>query len=440
MRAFYLFETKDKAVWNPERKPTQIFNVDIEQVDTRIPTTTRVNIYSPGFCHIENLYLSNGIVYFVMDTPATIFGTQFTPITCLAMGIKWPDIPAPGQMESDEVKLISSAEFHAQFEVVDTWNDTTFISPQKENLISDYHFHFVEVVVGLWFSFLASVDAGSTSPAVVRAVFPEIGMNRIFDKNNLNSQLYNSVFGDSQFIDADMFKAVTGADITAGKKPAVAISSALTADRWCSRNFDGLAFAFGKMSLGLTHVLHTKDRMDRLLQRLWTAIEYDDRIKQQPTVLYVDRQSSKKRRLSDQAHASLVGELQTLRDSGWQVEIKKMEDLEWREQALLFSRADVVVALHGNALSYLPFMSPKGGLLELNAHDFKRFDYEWLSSVTGCKYQAIDDQGPYWQGRFTHTNRQDSEDYSAIEINATQVVEIVKSWKPNANLQWKYIH
>lgn len=71
-------------------------------------------------------------------------------------------------------------------------------------------------------------------------------------------------------------------------------------------------------------------------------------------------------------------------------ELVNPSELTIKEQIELFSRAKLVIGLHGGGLSNIVWMHDSGKLIELFNHPYRTSDYERLSVELGIKYVGID--------------------------------------------------
>jgi hypothetical protein len=122
-----------------------------------------------------------------------------------------------------------------------------------------------------------------------------------------------------------------------------------------------------------------------------------------PVVTYINRQSSKNRRLSDQMHCTLVQFLKGVPD----IEFRNvsMEKHSFETQVAIVQETDLLIGVHGNGLTHAAFMKPHRNVVEIFVPGITfHWDYYTTSKMMGHEYTCIFNGSPALPYMFTMGN------------------------------------
>ncbi|KAJ7591263.1 hypothetical protein C8J56DRAFT_558290 [Mycena floridula] len=108
-------------------------------------------------------------------------------------------------------------------------------------------------------------------------------------------------------------------------------------------------------------------------------------------ITYISRQGGR-RRLTDQAHDSLVTALEELsKRKGWELNVLQAERLSKDEQLRYISRTTILLGVHGNGLTHLVFMPPTrvSAVVEIFYPGGFAHDYQWTTTALGMTHFAV---------------------------------------------------
>lgn len=345
--------------------------------------------------------------YLVSATPdnlTTIFGDQFRSRDCFPPTVN--------------VHIVTYNQLMGLFSghsALQTWSETTLIDFQKLTTVwLRHYFHFMEELIGLWLM-LSTI---ATSSNVARLLFPGDYKNS-FVPNSFNDLLIKAAFGNG-------VKIMHESTLLQQRTP-IRIENVLTESRFLAHVYDILSIKHNAMSWGICRVLWSPKRIEMLQQQVFRYLNISAHAPEQPTLIYIDRQTSHQRRLSNSTHTELLAEFATLIDEGWRVIIAKPEQLSFREQVILFAQAHVIVGVHGNGLSNIFWASPNAGVIELQPTNRRQMHYEWLALVASLNYVPLDSEGVEWAARYNSPT--DQMNYANITIDPKLVTKIARSWK-----------
>jgi capsular polysaccharide biosynthesis protein len=98
--------------------------------------------------------------------------------------------------------------------------------------------------------------------------------------------------------------------------------------------------------------------------------------------LYLSRRGTPKRQLANEAAVEAF-----FQERGFQS--VRLEELTFREQVMLFSRADFVAGPHGAGFANLVFAPPHARVLELFHPRHRSTNYQEIARIIGMKYQSL---------------------------------------------------
>lgn len=406
----------------------------LEEDDDDDPLTTSgqtsLLAHSPGWTIFENLYLYNGTLWVVTETPADF------PVMRLMTSTGLPANGDPGneaarEPTGEELKYISTKEARDMWEdriwEMDgmTWlfNDGQFI---------DHYYHFAaEQLLGAWRAHTSLVKEeikpwGETSlPPPKRAWFIRHNEQTWRDKPRFNSAILWSAFPSLAVLYEDDWADIKRSTAS-GLPKAYRFPQALLADRsaafrgnacppvsrtvaeavlmgqpgpwwWEPVRRQVLRFAGTPESI-LDRSLEGYGAIDPaelfqdpgLKRKLAKPMKQPDP-KHRPLVTYISRQSSR-RRLTPDSHADLVQALQShSKANGWDLMVVEAEKMSKEEQLNLAAKTTIMLGVHGNGLTHLLWMpaTPQSAVIEMFIRDGFARDYQWTAQHLGIKHFAV---------------------------------------------------
>lgn len=389
-----LLSNRIKAEWytNPPRHFS--LNMASDKLDSErnltTPSTT-IDVFSGGHCHFQKLYVFNATFYIVRKATTigrsvtepilTLLGDEFRVTDCFP-----PNIPVR-IVTLEELEQIG---FPVDDASVQVWDSNTYISIQTPGFSWLPHYaHLIEEILGAWLMLQSLAEDRTLDSTLGRLLF--LGDSKaekhspkyMFQDGSVARLLITAVFGETPIFGAKSLR----------KFRSIRIDSAMTSCREQAFHNDLLGNRYKLVLVGLCHVLWSAKRIRQFQLSVYQALgikptpSYSDR----PLAFYVDRQNTA-RRLIDSVHDQLLIELESLKLEGWDVLVKRMEDIPFAEQVSISRRAHVILGVHGNGLTTVLWAEPGACLVEFHG-SMRRFNFQWLSQVVGMNYVAVDENG-----------------------------------------------
>ena len=389
-----LLSNRIKAEWytNPPRHfslSTGSGKPDLER-NLTTPSTT-IDVFSGGHCHFRRLYVFNDTFYIVRKATTIGHSVNEPILTLLGDEFRIADCFPP----NISVRIVTLEEleqigFWANNTSVQIWDSNTYISIQTPGFSWLPHYaHLIEEILGAWLMLQTVAEDHTLSSTLGRLLF--LGDSKaekdspkyMFQDGSVARILLAAVFGKTSIFGAKSLREFRS----------IRIDSAMTSCREQAFHNDLLGNRYKLVLVGLCHVLWSAERIRQFQLSVYKALEikptpsYSDR----PVVFYVDRQNTQ-RRLVDSVHDQLLIELESLKLEGWEVLVKRMEDIPFAEQVSISRRAHVILGVHGNGLTTVLWAEPGACLVEFHG-SMRRFNFQWLSQVVGMNYVAVDEYG-----------------------------------------------
>ncbi|VDB95941.1 unnamed protein product [Peniophora sp. CBMAI 1063] len=393
---------------------------------------TVMHQHAPGWTIFDNLYMANGTLFAVTDTPDDFPAIEWMTSTGLP-AVNSPESIQERMPTAQDFSFITTAEAkrrwgndadETQARVFNIDGNTLLFNDPDQFLNHYYHF-CAELMFGAW-AFWTGTFPDDTPSVWARAMFPHTGwswrdnpgMNALFARGGFPT-LHIEV--DSDWKDRVAATAVTEEQLAVPEKNrAWRFDRVLLADR--SAAFRGPECGSRTQRTAAEAMLGVvpKDRDGKpvpgheFLERGWWEpvrrrvlnfvgvpkaqldlfkLDESERVlpNEKIVVTYVDRQSVR-RHLIHEDHELLV---QSLRDlcarRGWELIIMKGEALSKDEQLQIASKTTYLVGVHGNGLSHLIMMppTPAATVIEIFFPTGYAHDYEWTARSLGMKHFAV---------------------------------------------------
>lgn len=291
------------------------------------------------------------------------------------------------------------------------------------NQFTRHFYHFVaESFFGFWMFYAGTLDPSitmlgeATIPAPARTIFVRLDPSDIRDSSKFNTFYLKSAF---PFITVET--APDWADrifMTRFGDKAWRFSNVILGDRSASFRTDLVGARVQRIAAAAYEAVESK------LSRWWwepirrsvlraagvsediinmavtSTASFEPQVasergmtqKEWPIVItYINRQGGK-RCLTDEAHESLVAELDTLaRRRGWEFHDIKAQEFSQEEQLAIAAKTTIMVGVHGNGLSHLISMAPTrlSTVIEIFSPPGFMHDYGWTAQAVGHRHYGV---------------------------------------------------
>ncbi|KAF8198546.1 hypothetical protein BJ912DRAFT_845371 [Pholiota molesta] len=402
-------------------------------------TTLVGGVAVPGFNVFDRLYVWNGTIYAVTNDPKA-----FPPLKSILSRPVNRQLNLNTDPTPQEMQIISPEDAKPLLgESAVVIDGVSFILWDTEQFTAHYYHWWGELMLGAMrvYSSVASAAGGSAPPAQPQHfILPNIKGDAWRDPAGVDGPLMRAAWPGASIERADFW-----ADLAALNRTVV-FARALLVSRPAAHT-SPLASLWYKM-IASTMALTPPPRFWARVQArvLRNAVGYvpvlDARGRVvapsgarsgRPVVTYISRQGGV-RRLTEAAHAGLVGALRGLEREGvCEVHVVQMENRTFAAQLEMVARTTIMVGVHGNGLTHQLWMpySPRSTVIEIFYPNSYLHDYEILSRNIGHKHYAIWNDtaltyppGEWFKG-VEHGNRTDFNGF-ALPVHGPTVADIVR--------------
>ncbi|KAI0819451.1 hypothetical protein BC628DRAFT_1332737 [Trametes gibbosa] len=364
---------------------------------------TKIVAHVPGWTIFDRLYVLNGTIYIVSDSPDDIPERKYM-ISTAAFIENGPEAEARRVPTDKEMRIISSDEARRLFgSEAERLDGVSWLANDPKQFITHYYHWSAELFFGFWRTY-SSLDpiippSGETSlPAPRRFIF-----------SNLDAANWRDYAAMNQWVLRSSFPSI----------------STEFMDDWKDRAALGRAFVFDRVVLG-DRAAAMNGEMYLRTQRTaanafslpgsvnwWTTIRnnvvgfssLDENagamsvagVPTKPVITYISRQGWNRRMLIQADHERLVSELYRLRDTyGYEVNVVEMDKLTRIEQFRLAARTTIMLGVHGNGLTALLWMrpTPRSTVMEFFFPGGFAHDYEYTTRALGMVHYG------FWGDRY----------------------------------------
>ncbi|KAJ9119166.1 hypothetical protein QFC22_003658 [Naganishia vaughanmartiniae] len=355
---------------------------------------TSVVAHAPGFTLLENAYWKNHTWYFVTSRP-----WAFPELPMVMTNA--PDYDEPALFDDGVAKLVSL-------------NEAELIGLDFNDVVAVEVYHLVgEMFLGAWrvyTSVLANpfdvksqwiiqrVNTKSVLdqvPPINRFIFNHAPPDKVYDHGRLNKFFFDTVFPriPLEFEDAWQERAES---LKLFRFDMVTI-----ADRWSGHRGHSPKPMDRAFQLPVP-TNWVNDLKKRLLVDYRGPVSLKDpsHAKSKPVITYLSRQEAIHRRLRPEVHEELSAGLKVLEEEGLaEVNIEMFVDSDPKyDQVAKLSRTTIFVALHGNGLTNLIYMTPdaygRSAVYEIQQPGMFFDDYPILSKAVGTEHWIIGGRDP----------------------------------------------
>ncbi|KZV67294.1 hypothetical protein PENSPDRAFT_635987 [Peniophora sp. CONT] len=359
----------------------------------RVPHTKLI-AHVPGWTLFDRLYMLNGTLYIVTDTPSVIPERRFIISTGRDIANGAEEVAA--RLPTDkELKVIGSNEAKRLFGGgANRIDGVTWFANDPKQFVTHYYHWAAELFFGfarayaaldplipsdgtsrlppprrMIFTHLPAShwrDYASMNQWVLRTAFPSVAMEFNQDWSDRSQSLSPFVF--DRIIIADRSAAMIGDNFGRTQRTASEPQALPGSPHWWNvyRNniieTSGLERDEGAGTLG------------------------------KPVVTYISRQGWGRRMLIQEDHERLVEELYKLRDMyGWEVNVVLMDKMSRAEQLRLSGRTTIMLGVHGNGLTSLLWMkpTPRSTVMEFFFPGGFAHDYEYTTRALGMMHYGF---------------------------------------------------
>ncbi|KAL1938799.1 hypothetical protein VTO73DRAFT_11179 [Trametes versicolor] len=364
---------------------------------------TKIVAHVPGWTIFDRLYVLNGTIYLVTDSPQDVPERKFM-ISSAAFIENGPEAEARRLPSDKDMRVISTEEARRIFGTeAERLDGVSWLANDPKQFITHYYHWSAELFFGFWRTY-SSLDptiptSGETSlPSPRRFIFSHLDAANWRDYAAMNQWVLRSSF------------------------PSMATEFM---DDWKERAALGRVFVFDRVVLG-DRAAAMQGEMYLRTQRTaanafslpgsvnwWTTIRNnvvgfaaaDDNagamsvagVPTRPVITYISRQGWNRRMLVQADHDKLVQELYRLRDEhGYEVNVVEMDKLTRIEQFRLAARTTIMMGVHGNGLTALLWMrpTPRSTVMEFFYPGGFAHDYEYTTRALGMVHYG------FWGDRY----------------------------------------
>ncbi|KAJ3503527.1 hypothetical protein NLJ89_g8389 [Agrocybe chaxingu] len=411
-----------------------------------VPITETDLLMRPhGFTVYDNLYLRNGTLYAIVETPSTF--PDLKNVLARPLDQKGANLdPTPEMMQvimpGDATNILGSravAIEGASFIIYDM------------NFLKHYYHWWGEIILGAIKIYSAmTLTAGFRGPLAdpSRFIIPNVaGSSDWHDKVGIIAPLMRAAFPSASVETGDYWKDLSDTNQTFVFERAMIIS------RHAAHKspLGGLWFAMISTTMEVATPPYFWEPFRQRVVR--NTVGYlpslDDKglvtskpKSSAPIVLYISRQNAG-RRLRDEDHEGLLKSLKELEDEGvCQVQVVAMEKLSLKEQIETVGRATIMLGIHGNGLTHQIWMpaTSRSTVIEIFFPQTYRHDYSMLSRNMEHAHYAVwnDTTLTYPKGQwFKGINDGRREDFHGnnIPVHGPTVARVIRErlWVPTHN-------
>ncbi|KAG7443807.1 uncharacterized protein BT62DRAFT_902099 [Guyanagaster necrorhizus] len=391
-----------------------------------LPHTSIIH-HAPGWTLFRNLYMSNGTLFLLSSNRSF---PEFRLITSSGL----PSENTPGNVALREPTL-QHMNYITPLEAQQRWGgaarnrvstvdgNTLLVNEPSQFLGHFYHF-VAELFFGVqafWYGAFPAASVANTNsakfthaapPTLDRLIFANSDGNGWRDYPGFNAYFLRAAFPSLAIEDrrdwADRIAATSGSSVDrAWHFPLVLLTDRSAAHRGvlCGSQTQRIASeAWEYMRersgvLGFTVGGWWEPVRASVLKFAGLDVvrwEGDDLpMPDKAVITYISRQGTPRRRLTDEAHDSLVTALQELverkKEEGWELNVIQAERMSRDAQLHVAARTTILLGVHGNGLTHLLFMPPTrvSTVIEIFYPGGFAHDYHWTTRALGMSHVAV---------------------------------------------------
>ncbi|KAK0472482.1 hypothetical protein IW261DRAFT_1424309 [Armillaria novae-zelandiae] len=372
-------------------------STSLQTVHGDLPHTSIVH-HAPGWTLFRNLYMSNGTLFLLSSNRSF---PEFRLMTS-------PGIPADGSPEYFALSepTLQHMNYITPPEAQQRWEGETqnrVWTVEGNTLLVNEHSqflgHFYHLVAELFFGVQAFWHGTFSVPSAVDAdsakIHPSFPTNtRPCDIRTLVTAKGGAIALDSMHKQdwADRISATSASSVDrAWHFPLILLADRSASHRgaMCGSQTQRIASEAWEYMRDQSRLMGTK------VGGWWEPIrlmETDLPMPDKVVITYISRQNTERRRLTDEAHDSLVTALEELverkKDEGWELNIMYAEQMSKDAQVHAAARTTIMLGVHGNGLTHLLFMPPTkvSAVIEIFYPGGFAHDYQWTTRALGMSH------------------------------------------------------
>ncbi|KAG9012961.1 hypothetical protein FRB90_006367 [Tulasnella sp. 427] len=392
-------ERRIKEVWNRPDPEDVVPHPLLDRTrlwlgsNTSAVPATKIHRHVPGWTLMDNVYVLRGILYIVSDDPRQSRIPHIPDMISSGKPIRKEPGDEQRRIPTDQnMQIIDSRRALQLFgSSVKHIEGTSFMIYEPSQYFSSGFRFAAEILFGLWRTY-SSLDleiesnGKTTLPAPQRIILPNILASRWRDGHGLIARLLAMLFPSAHVQPAEAWSDF--ADLV--HLPHL-FDRVLLADRgaaargtgWHDTPFAMLTAQFTGNSWWWDSI---KNVLSETVGKEYQSSE-DAAMKGRPVITYIVGSTAGGRVLHPDDHDDLVRQLNQLEGLyGYAIRVHRWSSLTLQDQLEIGRQTDVLMALHGEALLPLLWMSrgPKSSIIEFHApevEDERYEDYAWTASA-----------------------------------------------------------
>ncbi|KAK0199276.1 hypothetical protein DFS33DRAFT_1267094 [Desarmillaria ectypa] len=401
-------------------------SMPLQTVHSDLPHTSIVH-HAPGWTLFRNLYMSNGTLFLLSLNRSF---PEFRLMT--SSGLPAEDTPENGALREptlQHMNYITPSEAHQYWgggtkNRVWTVEGNTLLVNEPSQFLGHYYHLVAELFFGVqafWHGAFSEVSAANAysakfthpaPPALDRVIFAHSDGNGWRDYSGFNAYILRAAFPSLTVEDKqdweDRIAATSGLFVDrAWHFPLVLLTDRSAAHRGmlCGSQTQRIASEAWQYMREQSRLMGIKVggwwepvRASVLRFSGLDVVRQDGGDLPMPdkvVITYISRQGTPRRRLTDEAHDSLVTALQELverkKDEGWELNVMQAERMSKDAQLHAAARTTILLGVHGNGLTHLLFMPPTkvSTVIEIFYPGGFAHDYHWTTRALGMSHVVV---------------------------------------------------
>ncbi|KAK0225525.1 hypothetical protein IW262DRAFT_693182 [Armillaria fumosa] len=430
-----------QMVKQPDELPTDSApepSPPLQTIHGDLPHTSIVH-HAPGWTLFRNLYMSNGTLFLLSSNRS--FPEFRLMISSGIHMVNTPENAALSEPTLQHMNYITPLEAQKRWggtkNRVWTVEGNTLLVNEPSQFLGHFYHLVAELFLGVqafWhgaFSAVSAVDAYAAKfthpalPALDRVIFAHSDGNGWRDNPGFNAYFMRAAYPSLAIEDKqeweDRIAATSGLSVDrAWHFPLVLLSDRSASHRGalCGSQTQRIASEAWEYMREQSRLMGIKvgGWWEPIRGSVWkfsglNVIRKDDDDLPMPdkvVITYISRQGTSRRRLTDEAHDSLVRALEELverkKDEGWELKVMQAERMSKDAQVHAAARTTILLGVHGNGLTHLLFMPPTkvSTVIEIFYPGGFAHDYHWTARALGMSHVAV------WNDTYyTHPNEPD---------------------------------
>lgn len=391
---------------------------------------TKIISHAPGWTVFDKLYVREGTIYVVTDSPELVPDAKeifSTGQKLLPGNINLPEL----EPTEKDFKVISTRDARHLFGPCSIRiNGVSFFSSESPQYLSHMYHFAAELLFGMWRTYTTldqgvEVNGHTLLPSPRRWIFPHIGPTQWRDYAAMNQFILRAAFPSMVLEFSDTWeeraslkgRVFTYDQIVLGDRVA-----AMHGDRYpATERIAAEAFKLRASPSWWNTV--------RMAVLEFCKVRNRDVMHRVPVITYVSRQKWGRRMLREEDHLRLVADLKALQQRRpVEINVVELDRMPREEQIRVAARTTILMGVHGNGLSTLLWMRPtlQATVIEFFYPENFARDYEWTAQALGIGYYGI------WNNHaFSSPNlppRVVTEDFhgNQIPLDASTVIQLIE--------------